>query len=363
MIVSESLIRDLEDAIASGSADKRVDALRRVTDLFVAGAGRYTEQHVALFDDVIDRLAREIEVDVKAELARRLAPIDNAPVKVIHALAFDDIVDVAGPVLTQSKRLNEQDLVDSARIKGPGHLLAIAQRTAISEAVTDVLVVRGDQAVVRSVVGNEGARFSDAGFGILIERSNADELLAERVGLREDIPRHHLRALIAKASETVLERLTAARPDAVGHVRQALAEVTSRIEAEAAAHDYAEAEALVAQLRKSDGLGEEEVKAFARARRFKETVAALSLLGGLPIEAIERAMLDGQTDVILIVAKAAGLTWNAARLVVLLQGGRRGVAPSDLERAQQSFERLQAETARRVVRFYQGRGKPGGETH
>src|SRR4051812_32690288 len=52
-----SLIDDLEDAIASGSAEKRLSSLWSVIDLFMASASRYSDEHVALFDDVILKLA------------------------------------------------------------------------------------------------------------------------------------------------------------------------------------------------------------------------------------------------------------------------------------------------------------------
>ncbi len=50
-----AIIAELEDAFQSGVSEKRVDMLRRVTDLLVGGANVYTEEHVALFDDVIGR--------------------------------------------------------------------------------------------------------------------------------------------------------------------------------------------------------------------------------------------------------------------------------------------------------------------
>jgi uncharacterized protein (DUF2336 family) len=38
--------------------------------------------------------------------------------------------------LSQSPRLNDSDLVENARIKGQGHMLAISLRRHLSEAVT-----------------------------------------------------------------------------------------------------------------------------------------------------------------------------------------------------------------------------------
>ena len=131
--------------------------LRRVTDLFIVGANRYSDEEIAAFDDIIGRLAVEIEISARALLAVRLAPIANAPPKTIRALAFDDFIEVARPILIQSERLDDPTLVENAKNKGQEHLLAISQRRVLSEAVTDVLVARGDQQVVLSTAENRGA--------------------------------------------------------------------------------------------------------------------------------------------------------------------------------------------------------------
>ena len=79
----------------------------------------------------------------------------------MRRLAKDDDIAVAGPVLAQSPRLAEADLVDIARTKSQAHLLAISGRAGIGEAVTDVLVRRGDREVVRSVADNQPAQLSE----------------------------------------------------------------------------------------------------------------------------------------------------------------------------------------------------------
>src|ERR1700730_5591822 len=123
MTARATLIDELENAIASGSEEKRVDTLRRITDLFALGAEHLSEAQIAVFDDVIGRLAEDIEVKARAELSRRLAPIANAPLEVVKTLARADEIDVAGPILAGSVRLDEQDLVQAAKHKGQGHLL------------------------------------------------------------------------------------------------------------------------------------------------------------------------------------------------------------------------------------------------
>ena len=138
---ARSFLQELEVAVSRGSAESRQRALWYATDLLIAG--RYTEDEIWIFGEVIGRLEHEIEVAARAQLAKRLARVDNAPVAVINKLAFDDSIEVAGPVLRHSERLDTRALVANARSKSQQHLLAISKRRSISEDVTDVLVTRG----------------------------------------------------------------------------------------------------------------------------------------------------------------------------------------------------------------------------
>jgi len=358
MIAQQSLITELEDAISCGSVDRRVDTLRRVCDLFETGASMYSDEQVELFDDVIGRLAASIEAKARVELSNRLAPIANAPINIVKNLAADDLIEVAGPVLAECARLDDEDLIDSARSKGQGHLLAIAQRASLSEAVTDVLVTRGDREVVHSVAKNDGARFSDAGFEVLVERASADDALAQRVGVRADIPHRHFVNLLTKASASVQKKLVAANPHAADHIRYVVAHIEGKLIAEQA-RDYTAARVRVEALHRANKLGESEVHSFAKSGKFEETVIALALLSRLPVEAVEQALLDDRPDMVLILAKAIGYSWATAKLMLLLRNGGRGASPQDLQLALHSFDRLQVSTAQRAVRFYQSRQSAG----
>ena len=102
-----SLIPELEEVVQHGSREKRTETLQRITALFVNGAGSYNDEHVDVFDDVFGLLIEEIESKARAELSHRLAPVSNAPVKVLRRLANDDDIAVAGPVLKLAPRLAE----------------------------------------------------------------------------------------------------------------------------------------------------------------------------------------------------------------------------------------------------------------
>jgi uncharacterized protein (DUF2336 family) len=363
MTGSLSLLDELETAMATGTIARRVEILTSVTDLFINGAPHFSEDQVGVFDDVMVRLMVTIEARARAKLAQRLAPIANAPSNVIHLLASDDDIEVAGPVLTRSQRLSEETLLATAASKSQQHLRAIAQRDALSEAVTDVLVERGDRDVVHSVVKNRGARFSDSGFRVLVNRSSGDDALASEVGMRSDIPRQHFLMLLEKASSAVRARLAAENPQASTAINGVVAEVVGnmRDENRNASPAFAAAEAAVERQNRIRRIGEAEIYQYARDRKFEETAIALSILCDTPIDVVERALLDPGAEIVLILAKVAGLSSTTTKAILLLRAADRGMSTEDLEQALQSFNRLQPETARRVLGFFRTRVKRPAE--
>ena len=363
MLRTLPLIDELEAALASGTNARGIEMLTRLTDLFVDGASRYSEEQIGIFDDVMARLVSTIEAKDRAELAHRLAPITNAPSSVIHMLAFDDDIEVAQPILRQSERLDDPALLANANTKSQRHLFAISQRQSLSETVTDVLVERGDREVVHAVVKNVGARFSDAGFRMLVKRSAGDDDLATIVGMRSDIPRPHFLVLVEKASSALRARLAAKKPQASSTIEGAVAAVAGGIRDDArnSSPDFAAAQTAVERQNRIRRIGEAEIHQYARDRKFEETAIALSLLCDTPIDVVERALLDPGAEIVLILAKVAGLSSTTTKAILLLRAADRGMSAKDLDQALASFNRLQPGTARRVLGFFRTRVKKPAE--
>jgi uncharacterized protein (DUF2336 family) len=356
MSASASLIPELEDVIQHGSPEKRATALQRIANLFVDGSRHFNEGHVALFDDVLCRLVVEIEAKARAQLSKSLAPITNAPANLIRRLAHDDDIAVAGPVISQSARLHEGDLVEIAREKGQLHLAAIAGRGGIGEAVTDVLVWRGDTEVMHNVAENKSAKLSEGGFSILVRRAEGDSDLAEKVSARPDIPGHLFRELLVRATAVVQQRLLAqAKPETKAEIQRVLDQIASELGKDAPARDYTAAQRVVLGLHQADSLGETELAAFARDKKFEETVASLSLLCGIPIETADRLISGERVDPILILCKAAGYGWATARAIIAARPSGKGTSGTALDTAFANFEKLSPSTAQRVLRFWQVR--------
>jgi uncharacterized protein (DUF2336 family) len=354
MGVHSSLMTDLEDAIKSGSQDRRVETLRRVTDLFLGDVDRLNEAQVAVFDDVLCHLITRIEAKAVAELSARLAPVDNAPIEVIRKLARDDEIAVAKPVLTQSARLSTHDLVEIARTKSQAHLLAISGRAELEEPVTDQLLIRGDSDVAYMLAGNAGARFSASGLTSLVRRAEADDTLAMKVGLRLDLPSSLLRELLSKATEAVRDWLLShAAPDAKNEVQRVIASISNEISREVTApRDFAQAQKLVLELQNRGQLSEATILEFAKSQKYEDLVAALSASCSTSIQLIAALMRSHHNGGLLVPCKAAGLKWPPVATILRNRFTHHVVPDDELVQARRDYLMLSQASAQRTLRFW-----------
>ena len=362
----ESLIDQLEGVLTSSDLSKRAHVLRSVTDLFLHGSGRFTDDQIELFDVVMGKLIENIELAARVAFGSRMAMVTDAPRRAIRTLAFDDAIEVAAPVLTHSVRLDDATLVENARTRSQGHLLAISGRSVLAEAVTDILVDRGNDQVVASTAGNRGAKFSTSGMSTLVKRAQHNGDLALCVWSRPDIPRHDLVKLFARASEVVRGRLEAANPRRAALIRAAVAEASDEIlaMARAGSDEHTQAQAHVRSLHSFGLLDETRLQEFAREGSYDKTAVALSLMCDLPIGLIERVLAQNDPEQLIVFAKASDLTWESVKAMITVQAGRGGVTQERLNQCFASFFRLQPRTARTALQFYRLREKAsGGSAH
>jgi uncharacterized protein (DUF2336 family) len=351
---SESLLDELQTTLAHGTVARRVETLRRVTDLFINGAVDYSDQQIELFDDVFQCLTDHIETSARTLLAKRLAPIAKAPPQTMRRLALDDQIEVAAPVLSGSERLDDDALIETARNKSQAHLLAISIRKVLSRAVTDVLVLRGNDEVIQSTVSNPGAEFSKRGFTRLVNRAEGDDDLATLLGMRPTIPRHLYLKLIAKASATVRARLEAAHPRQAGDVPTAVREATqlARSAPSAITEETTIAHALVKSLYDDGRLDEHELASFAEDGKFDEANAALAALANVSISIAENMMLETRAEGVMILAKVSGMSWPTVEAIINMRDGLSSMERTDLAACKATYHRLRVSTAQQVLRFH-----------
>jgi uncharacterized protein (DUF2336 family) len=352
-----SLIDKLERAITHGTDAVRKTTLRQVTDLFAVHADRLTEDQVALFDEVMQRLIEEIETRALVELSERLAPIGTAPCRVVRQLAFHDEIEVARPLLARSERICEADLIAIAETKSQAHLLAISARNHLSELITSVLVSRGDIVVSRSLAGNHGASLSQTDITILSDRAETDRALADRLVLRADIPLHIFCRLLARATEIVVRRLLdGARADQQATIRRVVSRIAGEIATEAADPDrFAAALRSVHLMYMAGLLDEHKLLALASAKRSEEAIVALSTLCPVPVAVADRIVGCRHIEPLLILCRAADLKWPTVRALVQLRPRDHHVTAHLVAELWHDFQKFPPTAARTLIEHWQAR--------
>jgi hypothetical protein len=349
---AHSIIAELEDAVRDGTSAKRVQTLRRVTDLFLNDGDRLSDEQVKVFDDVLCLLIARVETRAKAELSKRLAPLDYAPFEVIQHLASDDEITVAGEVLMHSSRVSTDTLVEIASTKGQDHLLAISARANLPEEVTDVIVDRGEGKVIRKLATNASAQFSEAGYSGIIARAEDDDELIEILGLRVDLPVKFLRELLRRAKDAVSARLLAIAPAALREEIQRVLNDVAR-EKPAPTRSFGVAEHFVRLMKELNELDDVAVYKFAEDGKFNEVAASLAILNEVPTEMMVRLLEGIRSDLVLIPCRSARLNWPTVEAILRKRPMPLPIDAQTLEVAERDYKRLSLETAQRTVRFWQ----------
>jgi uncharacterized protein (DUF2336 family) len=350
-----SFVNEVEEAIASKDATRRVDTLRRLTGLFVEQETQLQEGHIEVFDEVILRLSRDLEQRARLELSEKFSGLAKAPRKVIRSLAFDLDGTIARPVLERSSRLDEDDLVMIARARGQDHLLAISKRTTLSERVTDVLVDRGDQAVVRSVASNEGARFSIDGFTHLLDKAREDSSLQNSLKARRDLQPQHMVRLVEIAREHVRrnlrDELGDSASDAVDAAVLGAASAVSQKTGSGLVTDNFDAAIRAVRIKAGSGtLAEDDVTEWIRGGQIEEALAALAHLAGVPVSMVANAYRSPHYDPLLFILRSVRFGWGTFKAFLTAKTGRTP-SPDVMRGAFEAFQQLSVPTAQRVVRF------------
>src|SRR5229473_7017927 len=227
MTVATSLIPGLDEIVRHGDPKRLAEAARRIVELFLVGAANFRPDHVELFDGVLIDLVPHTELAARADLAERLSVLANAPRTLVGQLAREDEILIAGPLLRRSPVIDERALIEIARIKGQGHLLAMSERPTLSPDLTDVIVNHGDREVVRRAAGNAGALFSQTGYSVLIKRASQDGVLTLKVGQRDDLSDRQLKDLLAGSIDIIRRRLfEVVKPARQAAIKQAMSEIS-----------------------------------------------------------------------------------------------------------------------------------------
>ena len=356
MSTFRSAVTELEIALRSGSPGKRTEALLRVNDIFASEAESLSKDEMSTFDDILGYLVGHLEQQALAELSQRLAPIKKGPPRIIQKLGSHDAIEVAGPILTNSPLLTDQDLIEITKTKGQAHQLRIAARPQLAEAVTDALIDQGNSEVVHTVAGNKGAKFSDTGFTKLAVLADGDDRLSSIVANRSDVPPRVFRDILTRASETVREKLLATAPrESREALKKVLSEVSDQISTGQTVKHYARAQKFVSSFSQDTPLTKRKLLEFARSKKPDEVVATLVALTAIPIELVDQLFYGSEPRGLMTLCKLFALEWDSVREILLISPSRNGLAQEGLAALEADYQAIAPQMAQRIIRFWESR--------
>lgn len=353
--MTRSKLHDLIEMAHEPSSERRRDLLRGVTDLFFASENLGGGAEMDLFDDVMSQLAGEMEEAVRVELAQRMAQADIAPKGLVRDLARDASIEVARPVLESSGALSEDDLLSVVHLRGQDHLRAISARSELSQAVSEAIVERGDDATVVVLLANEGAQMSRQLHEMVVDRAAENPALHAAVVARKAMPVDLLNEMYfvveAKLRNDILSRNAEVDP---AELDAALAAGRKQLAARDGAlpQDYADSEKQVRILRLRGAITPQVLAGFLRQRETTKFLVALSEMAEIDFHTARRILERRELDALSIVCKAAGFDRSLYLTFAVLILDRESNAMGRAREYGELYENLPREAAQRTIRFW-----------
>ncbi len=352
-----SKLNDLIALAQEPSSEKRRVLLRELTDLFFANPDHRAGE-MALFDDVLTQLAGEMEAAVRAELADRLAPAAEAPVKLVHSLAADEAIEVARPILEGSRALTDEDLLAVARGRGQEHLKAISRRETLSAVVSEAIVERADDETLGVLIGNDGAMLSREAHEAVVDRAGVNPALHAVVVNRSSLPMDLLNEMYfvveAQLRTKILERNAEVDP---AELDAALAAGRNRLAASDGAlpPDFDAAERDVRSLVARKALTPKALASMLRNRESTRFMVALAELAGIDFHTARLILERRELDALAIVCKAADFERSLFLTFAVLVLDRDADAMGRAKEYGELYTALPKELAQRTLRFWKMR--------
>ncbi|MCP4933314.1 MAG: DUF2336 domain-containing protein [bacterium] len=353
MSSAQVCLADLEALSVEHDAGKRRELLRKVTDLFFITEEKQSEADRDIFGGVLERISFELEVEARAELSQRLSSTRFAPHNIVRRLAEDDI-DVAKPVLERSTVLTDEDLVDIAYSKGQEQLMAISRREALSIAVTDVIVQRGNDEVLTNVSGNLGAVFSSKGFGMLAVKATDLPKLRENLIERDDVPNEIVEMIKSRVAAKLKKEFSDQHSDISS------LEVDHVVELQSGNIDFSSVtektgvgmpQIDIQDLHKMGLLTQAKICEFAEKGLRPELVHSLAIKANIDVGMAFHTLYEAEVPALAVLCRAYHFKRETFGLLLQERVRASGLAAEHVVTAMKRYDSLDDEIAQRIFRF------------
>jgi uncharacterized protein (DUF2336 family) len=361
---TDLMFAELKSLAEERSSEKRLDLLRKITDLFFAGIDGHSESENSLFNDVIERIVDQVQRDAKIDVATNLATLPGFPLPGVRKLANDNDIEIARPVIRGSLGLTDADLIEIGRKASDAHLDAIAGRAQLSEAVTDVLIDRGSREVVHAVSANHGAALSEWGMDTLVTKARDDGGLQHLLVERPDLSQTAVDKLSTIVSEALAIKLAERGYQVSGLIPENLVK-TARDAFARAVHDRDQnsltAERIIAQFGAGQITLEHALLEVVKCQQMLAVAAILSHHTGLDRTVLMKILNGGTSQTVMVLLRALDLKWPTVATIMALRAMKQRTRQTMGSNAQRDFEAIDSSAAKRTLRFLQIRARTAAD--
>lgn len=351
-------LRGLVDLAKETSSESRQSLLHEVTGLFMDDPEELNEQEIAFFGDIMFRLAKDMEAKVRAQLAETLAEAKAAPMNVVEDLANDEIV-VAEPVLTRSSLLGDPALLAIIEKHSQEHLLAISQRSMVSDQVAGSLAEKGDDRVLGSLAGNDGAELSETTMATMIGRAVDKKNVGGRLAARTDVTNELAKRLFQNVSAAVRTSILSDEPGiAEDQVDRVIEEVGDELTQNQGEDDKDYAQRFVERKVQLNQLNLRLVETFVRNRDIWKLVAGIAALTSLDFAMVRQSMFDPSGQKIAVLCKAIDMDLKVFEDIIDFTDFKRSRTAQDKLALSGAYSGMTVDAAKRALRFLRLRKAP-----
>jgi uncharacterized protein (DUF2336 family) len=340
------------------STDSRSELAATISDLFSGEGNVLSDRERALMYEIIHRIVKDAEMDVRKVISTRLADREDAPLDLIEILA-NDRIDVAYPILTESTVLRDQNLIDLVRTRTMEHQMAVSIRHSISEEVSEALVATNDERVIRSLLQNDNASISQATMEYLVEQSERvdsfQEPVLRRSELKPDMAKRMYMWVSAALRKYIVEQCDLDQAEIDDLIENVMVEtVDGNI---AASGDGSKSEQLANELKKEGRVSPELMIRALQDGEVRLFVELMAQSAGLRTDLVMRFMLEPGGEGLSVACRALNLSdYEFQRIYTLSQKSRRqsdGNGGADVAEVVKFYRQITKESAAQVIKRWQ----------
>ena len=336
------------------SEPSRVKLAGILADIFLCD-DTLSDREQILVNEVIDELLGNTTPQVKQMLSERLSFSANVPHRVLLNLACDSHAEVAKPILVNSARLKDEDLIFVIEARGVDHTLSISERITISEAVVDAMIATGDVDIMAAVATNLGAHVSTRAMHVMIEAARFSKKLHEPLTNRPELTADMSQQLYWWVGAEFRRAIVRRFGISAGQIDQALEnsinDLLSSMEHDR--HDDLAMQKVAEWFDERNAVNPRTIIQALRMGFFKLFYVMMSMKTGLDVSLIDMMVSEDGGRSVSVLCKAIEVDKPSFVSIFLLSRGARPgeqiLDPKELSTAIAAFDKLDVTMAKNLI--------------